>query len=91
MDVSSLVHPWIVQWNYSVWGQLRLITLLYFKQCMAKQIFHCITNPWIKQYHMNYQMVKGTNDSLYWLAKSSMKIKKKLDQQKALSPSCQQR
>jgi hypothetical protein len=58
---------------------------------MAKRISHCITNPWIKQYHMNCQMVKGTSDSLYWLAKSSMKMKTKLDQQKALSPSCQQR
>jgi hypothetical protein len=40
---------------------------------------------------MNYQMVKGTNDSLYQLTKSSMKMKTKLDQQKSLSPSCQQR
>ncbi len=40
---------------------------------------------------MNCQMVKDTNDSLYRLAKSSMKMKTKLDQQKTLSPSRQQR
>lgn len=84
MDLSSLVHPRIMQWKFSFWGQLRLINLMYLKQCMAKQISHCITNPWIKQYHMKYQMVKGANDSLYQLAKSSMKMKTKLDQQKAL-------
>lgn len=91
MDISSLVRPRIMQWKISFWGQWRLINLLYLKQCMAKYISHCITNPWIKQCHMNCQMMKGTNDSLYRLAKSSMKMKTKLDQQKTSSPSCQQR
>jgi hypothetical protein len=58
---------------------------------MAKWISCHIINPWIKKYHMNCQMVKDTNDSLYRLAKSSMKMKTKLDQQKTLSPSRQQR